>query len=43
MLIAIAQVGAMSTWFSAAAVTPSLARDWQLSTGDESELDGDGE
>lgn len=30
-LIATAQVGAMSTWFSAAAVAPSLARDWALS------------
>ncbi len=30
--IAAAQVGAMSTWFSAAAVAPSLARDWHLST-----------
>ncbi len=29
--IAAAQVGAMSTWFSAAAVAPALARDWQLS------------
>jgi MFS family permease len=29
--IAAAQVGAMSTWFSAAAVAPSLARDWHLS------------
>ncbi len=28
--IAAAQVGAMSTWFSAAAVAPSLARDWHL-------------
>lgn len=30
--IAAAQVGAMSTWFSAAAVAPSLARTWHLST-----------
>jgi MFS family permease len=30
-VIAVAQVGAMSTWFSAAAVAPSLARDWGLS------------
>ncbi|HEV2356699.1 MAG TPA: MFS transporter [bacterium] len=30
-LIAAAQIGAMSTWFSAAAVAPSLARDWALS------------
>ncbi len=30
--IAAAQVGAMSTWFSAAAVAPSLARDWHLSS-----------
>src|SRR5574337_468032 len=30
-LIAAAQIGAMSTWFSAAAVAPSLARDWGLS------------
>src|SRR5215467_2432729 len=30
-LIAAAQIGAMSTWFSAAAVGPSLARDWGLS------------
>ncbi|MGQ0568029.1 MAG: MFS transporter [Armatimonadota bacterium] len=30
--IASAQVGAMSTWFSAAAVAPSLARDWRLSS-----------
>ena len=30
-LIAIAQIGAMSTWFSAAAVAPALARDWRLS------------
>ncbi|HUX87636.1 MAG TPA: MFS transporter, partial [Chloroflexota bacterium] len=29
--IALAQVGAMSTWFSAAAVAPSLTRDWHLS------------
>jgi len=28
--IALAQVGAMSTWFSAAAVAPSLARAWRL-------------
>ena len=32
LLIAIAQIGAMSTWFSAAAVAPSLAADWHLST-----------
>jgi MFS family permease len=31
VLIALAQVGAMSTWFSVTAVAPSLARDWQLS------------
>jgi MFS family permease len=30
--IAAAQVGAMSLWFSAAAVAPSLARAWHLST-----------
>jgi MFS family permease len=30
-LIAAAQIGAMSTWFSAAAVAPSLARAWSLS------------
>jgi MFS family permease len=30
-LIAAAQIGAMSTWFSAAAVGPSLAHDWHLS------------
>lgn len=30
-LIAAAQIGAMSTWFSAAAVAPALARDWGLS------------
>jgi len=30
--IAAAQVGAMSTWFSAAAVAPSLQRDWHLSS-----------
>jgi MFS family permease len=30
-LIAAAQIGAMSTWFSAAAVAPSLAKDWGLS------------
>jgi MFS family permease len=29
-LIAAAQIGAMSTWFSAAAVAPSLAREWHL-------------
>ena len=29
-VIALAQVGAMSTWFSASAVAPSLAREWQL-------------
>ena len=29
-LIALAQIGAMSTWFSAAAVAPTLARDWHL-------------
>ncbi len=32
--IAAAQVGAMSTWFSAAAVAPSLARDWHLSSAE---------
>lgn len=32
--IAAAQVGAMSTWFSAAAVAPSLARDWHLSAAE---------
>ena len=31
-LISAAQVGAMSTWFSAAAVAPSLAREWALDT-----------
>ena len=31
-LIAGAQVGAMSTWFSAAAVAPSLAQEWSLGT-----------
>jgi MFS family permease len=30
-LIAAGQIGAMSTWFSAAAVAPSLAHDWHLS------------
>ena len=30
--IAAAQIGAMSTWFSAAAVATSLARDWHLSS-----------
>jgi MFS family permease len=30
-LIAVAQIGAMSTWFSAAAVAPSLVRAWNLS------------
>ncbi|HKX17797.1 MAG TPA: MFS transporter [bacterium] len=30
-LIAAAQIGAMSTWFSAAAVAPALAKDWGLS------------
>jgi MFS family permease len=30
-LIAAAQIGAMSTWFSAAAVAPALARAWNLS------------
>jgi MFS family permease len=29
-IIAVAQVGAMSTWFSASAVAPSLAREWHL-------------
>ncbi|MGI8916023.1 MAG: MFS transporter [Chloroflexota bacterium] len=29
--IAVAQVGAMSTWFSTAAIGPSLSRAWQLS------------
>jgi hypothetical protein len=29
--VGLIQVGAMSTWFSAAAVAPSLARDWHLS------------
>ncbi len=29
-LIAAAEIGAMSTWFSAAAVAPALARDWHL-------------
>jgi MFS family permease len=33
-VIAVAQVGAMSTWFSAAAVAPSLARDWGLSVAE---------
>jgi hypothetical protein len=28
--VGLIQVGAMSTWFSAAAVAPSLARDWHL-------------
>ena len=32
--IAVAQVGGMSTWFSAAAVAPSLAREWGLSQGE---------
>lgn len=32
--IATAQVGAMSTWFSVAAVAPSLARDWHLSSAE---------
>lgn len=32
--IALAQVGAMSTWFSAAAVAPSLAHDWNLSSSE---------
>jgi MFS family permease len=31
-LIAGSQIGAMSTWFSAAAVAPSLAHDWHLSS-----------
>ena len=31
VLIAAAQIGAMSTWFSAAAVAPALAWDWHLS------------
>lgn len=31
-LISVAQIGAMSTWFSAAAVAPSLSQDWSLST-----------
>ncbi len=31
-VIAVAQVGAMSTWFSAAAVAPSLTDDWHLSS-----------
>ncbi|MDR7419632.1 MAG: MFS transporter [Armatimonadota bacterium] len=30
--ISLAQVGAMSTWFSAAAVAPSLVREWHLSS-----------
>ncbi len=30
-LISVAQIGAMSTWFSAAAVAPSLSQDWSLS------------
>jgi MFS family permease len=30
VVIALAQVGAMSTWFSAAAVSPSLSREWHL-------------
>ena len=29
-LIGVAQVGAISTWFSAAAVAPSLAAEWHL-------------
>ena len=31
--IALAQIGGMSTWFSAAAVAPSLAREWGLTSG----------
>lgn len=31
ILISVAQIGAMSTWFSAAAVAPSLAQDWSFS------------
>jgi MFS family permease len=31
ILISVAQIGAMSTWFSAAAVAPSLSQDWSLS------------
>jgi MFS family permease len=33
-LIGLAEVGAMSTWFSAAAVGPVLAREWGLTGGD---------
>ncbi|MBI3969151.1 MAG: MFS transporter [Chloroflexi bacterium] len=38
VLIALAQIGAMSTWFSAAAVAPTLARDWQLSAAEIASL-----
>jgi MFS family permease len=31
--IALAQIGGMSTWFSAAAVAPSLSREWGLGSG----------
>jgi len=31
-LISVAQIGAMSTWFSAAAVAPALSEDWTLSS-----------
>lgn len=34
VLIGAGQVGAMSTWFSAAAVAPSLAADWGLSAAE---------
>lgn len=33
-VLAVGQVGGMSTWFSAAAVAPSLARDWSLTSAE---------
>ncbi len=33
-LLAVVELLAMSLWFSASAVTPALARDWDLSVGD---------
>ncbi|MFN0071422.1 MAG: hypothetical protein ACKVVP_08050, partial [Chloroflexota bacterium] len=38
ILICLAQVGAMSTWFSAAAVGPTLASEWGLSAAEVGSL-----
>ena len=33
LFLALAELGALSLWFSAAAVLPALSREWQLSDG----------